>query len=562
MHLVADDDRMPWLAAASGDGRPASSRSSRRTRDRGAAARASSVTSCSTTVSWIDDCAECIALHGQHLDRRIADVLQRRVAGHHRAHPAARRGSTRRTRSAFLPRAPSAPRPGSARCGDPERIVANGEASASAPLASSVVLGIIAPSVPANRSRTCTELPFRRHRWPCSLAGASASRRRESRADDLSRRRRRTVRERRLAGRRRLCDRARAARAEAHRRTPGARHRRIAVDARCRSGIDRSRRRHARARSARALDRRRRRARGASRREDRDRASRRRTLQGTLLGLDNGALIVRDDADAAQVVYVREYDTLRFAQGSGLPGSTLQLDGRRQGRRRRGDTDVSDLGPRLARRVFGAAARRRGCRMRLDALASIANRSGRDYPASKLKLVAGSPNIARRAVDASGRVQGDDGGRRRARRSAAGAILARRLSQLRDRRHARSPRCERHAGTAVRIERARLRAPLDLRERRRVVSAEANAPQGRHAGSGDAGPVTSELRFTPTENLPAGTPARADARSRRSHRIPRRSAHRRYAERSRVADRARHGVRSFGAVASAPHSASTRPRAK
>src|SRR4051812_20851748 len=47
-------------------------------------------------------------------------------------------------------------------------------------------------------------------------------------------------------------------------------------------------------------------------------------VEGTLLGLDNGALIVRDDA-SGQISYVHEYDNVRFAPGTGAPGSTLQL---------------------------------------------------------------------------------------------------------------------------------------------------------------------------------------------------------------------------------------------
>jgi hypothetical protein len=117
-------------------------------------------------------------------------------------------------------------------------------------------------------------------------------------------------------------------------------------------------------------------------------------LQGTLLGINDGALIVRDDA-SSQIVYVREYDTLRFTQGSGLPGSTLQLvaDGKAGDVTATLTYPTSGLGWRAAYSASlldGAA-----CRMRLDALASIANRSGRDYGSSTLKLVAGSPNIAR-----------------------------------------------------------------------------------------------------------------------------------------------------------------------
>jgi hypothetical protein len=114
-------------------------------------------------------------------------------------------------------------------------------------------------------------------------------------------------------------------------------------------------------------------------------------VEGTLLGLDNGALIVRDDSGL--VTYVREYDTLRFLQGGGLPGSTLQLtvDGKPGDVAASLTYPTSGLGWRAAYSALlleGSA-----CRMRLDALASIANRSGRDYPGAQLKLVAGEPNI-------------------------------------------------------------------------------------------------------------------------------------------------------------------------
>ncbi|HKE46670.1 MAG TPA: hypothetical protein VKB52_01280, partial [Rhodanobacteraceae bacterium] len=114
-------------------------------------------------------------------------------------------------------------------------------------------------------------------------------------------------------------------------------------------------------------------------------------LEGTLIGIDGGAPIVRDAS--GQVVYVREYDTLRFAQGSGLPGSTLQLaiDGKPGDIAAALTYPTSGLGWRAAYSVLLQDAS--GCHLRLDALASIANRTGRDYPEAKLKLVAGAPNI-------------------------------------------------------------------------------------------------------------------------------------------------------------------------
>jgi hypothetical protein len=117
-------------------------------------------------------------------------------------------------------------------------------------------------------------------------------------------------------------------------------------------------------------------------------------LQGTLLGVDSGSLVVRDDA-SGQVMYVREYDTLRFSEGSGLPGSTLQLvvDGSAGAVPAVLTYPTSGLGWRAAYSALLLDSS--DCRMRLDALASIANRSGRDFPAAQLKLVAGSPNFTR-----------------------------------------------------------------------------------------------------------------------------------------------------------------------
>ena len=167
------------------------------------------------------------------------------------------------------------------------------------------------------------------------------------------------------------------------------------------------------------------------------------------------------------------------------PRQHAAADGRRQARRRRRDADVSDLGPRLARRVFRAAARR-------HRVPHAARRAREHRQSQRPRLPGIEPEARRRLTEyrAAGHahVQGDDGGRRRGcAAGAAGAIVARRLSQLRDRRRARPARRERHAGAALRVERSRLRAPLDLRERRRLVSAEADAQQGRHADSADAG---------------------------------------------------------------------------
>lgn len=118
------------------------------------------------------------------------------------------------------------------------------------------------------------------------------------------------------------------------------------------------------------------------------------TFSGTLLGVDGGALIVR--AADGSIAYVHEYDRVTFTSGSGLPGSTLQLvvDGGSGATPATLTYPTSGIGWRAAYSALLTGSDN-ACRLRLDALASVANRSGRDFPASKLKLVAGSPNIAR-----------------------------------------------------------------------------------------------------------------------------------------------------------------------
>ncbi len=280
------------------------------------------------------------------------------------------------------------------------------------------------------------------------------------------------------------------------------------------------------------------------------------TVEGTLVGIDNGALILRG-ADG-NVVYVRDYDTIGFAQGTGLPGSTLQLavDGKP------GDVSAtltyptSGLGWRAAYAV--TLLDNTGCHMRLDALASIANRSGRNYSAAMLKLVAGNAeHLARRS--APGDVQSDGGRGTRTRRNAR-TIDARRLSKLLDRRRARSPRCQRHAGSSLRTGRAYVRAALDRRERQRVVPVEAASCRERDVlrrrTCHERNPIHADRESS------GRTSARAHARSRRADRIPRRRAHRGHAERQ-ARCRSRSATRSIcRSRASARRSASTRPRMK
>jgi hypothetical protein len=116
-------------------------------------------------------------------------------------------------------------------------------------------------------------------------------------------------------------------------------------------------------------------------------------VSGVLLSIDGNGIGVR--GDDGRVNYVREYSNVRFAEGSGLPGSTLQLsvDGAAGTQLAKLTYPTSGLGWRAAYSALIGSAN--ACSLRLESLASIANRSGRDYPASRLKLVAGQPNFAK-----------------------------------------------------------------------------------------------------------------------------------------------------------------------
>ena len=220
-------------------------------------------------------------------------------------------------------------------------------------------------------------------------------------------------------------------------------------------------------------------------------------LEGTLIGIDGGTPIVRDGA--GQVVYVREYDTLRFAEGSGLPGSTLQLavDGKAGDIAATLTYPTSGLGWRAAYSVLlhdGSA-----CRLRLDALASLVNRTGRDYPDAAVKLVAGSPNIVRQPsprpmLKAQGMV-------------AAPASLPEQSSLGDYRSYVIDGNLDLPDASVTQVP---LYAASELDCRRRWISESGSAwfPPKPLLRAEDVyianAPVVSELSFTPTENLPAG----------------------------------------------------------
>jgi hypothetical protein len=226
------------------------------------------------------------------------------------------------------------------------------------------------------------------------------------------------------------------------------------------------------------------------------------SVAGTLLGLDNGGLILRDEG--GQIFYVREYDSLTFTKGSGLPGSTLQLtvDGKPGDVTATLTYPTSGLGWRAAYSALlldGAA-----CRIRLDALASIANRSGRDYSAANLKLVAGSPNIARPV----------------ARMYAGKATMAAAVESAPEALPEQSSLGDYRSYTVdgaldlpdASVTQVPLYAPSELDCERRWIFASGGAwfPPKPMLNRDDMpvsaapGPVASELRFTAKENLPAG----------------------------------------------------------
>lgn len=114
---------------------------------------------------------------------------------------------------------------------------------------------------------------------------------------------------------------------------------------------------------------------------------------GVLIAIDGDNLGIR--GSDGRISYVREFGRVEFAQGSGLPGSTLQLV--IEGKAGASASTLTYPTAGLGWRAAYSALLHEGtdCKLRLDALASIANRSGRDYPAATLKLIAGAPNFAK-----------------------------------------------------------------------------------------------------------------------------------------------------------------------
>lgn len=220
-------------------------------------------------------------------------------------------------------------------------------------------------------------------------------------------------------------------------------------------------------------------------------------IEGTLVGVDNGAPILRDAS--GQIVYVRDYDTLRFAEG-GAPGSTLQLavDGKAGAVDAALTYPTSGLGWRAAYSML--LVDDDACRARLEALASIANRSGRDYTGATIKLVAGSPNISRGG--------GPHPVMYKAMAAAPAPESLPEQSSLGDyRSYAIDGALDLPDASVTQVP---LYAPGEIGCERRWIAESGGAwfppkPMLAEGASTPQGvPVVSEIRFTPGENLPAG----------------------------------------------------------
>ncbi len=113
--------------------------------------------------------------------------------------------------------------------------------------------------------------------------------------------------------------------------------------------------------------------------------------EGSLVAVDSSGLSVRDDR--GQMIFVRDFDRLSFPEGAGASGSSVQLAV--DGKAGSGIARLTYLSAGLGWRATYTAEidENKGCRMRLRALATIANRSGRDYSGAGLQLIAGAPNF-------------------------------------------------------------------------------------------------------------------------------------------------------------------------
>ncbi|NCT67029.1 MAG: DUF4139 domain-containing protein [Rhodanobacteraceae bacterium] len=222
---------------------------------------------------------------------------------------------------------------------------------------------------------------------------------------------------------------------------------------------------------------------------------------GVLVALDGGMLGVR--GDDGRVGYIREFARVAFPQGSGLPGSTLQvaLDGKAGAAPASLTYPTAGLGWRAAYSALllgGDGA----CKLRLDALASIANRSGRDYSGANLKLIAGAPNFARydrgpvpmaaKAMIAAAAPEAPP------EQSALGDFRSYAIGGSLDLPDASVTQVPLYAGRELACQRRWLVESGGIWFPPKPML----QPENYQGGSG---PVSSQLGFTTAENLPSGT---------------------------------------------------------
>jgi len=221
---------------------------------------------------------------------------------------------------------------------------------------------------------------------------------------------------------------------------------------------------------------------------------------GELVAIDGESIGVR--GANGRVTYLRNYARVEFPDSTGLPGSTLQVG-----------LDVASAGTKPAtltyptsglgwRAAYAALLDDAGnaCKLHLDALASIANRSGRDYAGATLKLVAGSPNLGGRSTPFFGREM---------MKAAAAAAPAAppEQSELGDyRSYLVDGAIDLPDASVTQVP---LYASRDLDCRRRWLAEYGGSwfpAKPNFVASDDSGgsAVTSQLIFTAPENLPAG----------------------------------------------------------
>lgn len=219
---------------------------------------------------------------------------------------------------------------------------------------------------------------------------------------------------------------------------------------------------------------------------------------GILVALDGGNLGVRGSDN--RISYIREFARIAFPQGSGLPGSTLQLaiDGKAGNAAAALTYPTSGLGWRAAYSALLADGT--NCSLRLDALASIANRSGRDFSAANLKLVAGAPNFAKSGYAPRAMMMKS--------MEAAAADAPPVQSALGDyRSYAIGGNLDLPDASVTQVP---LYASADLGCERSWLFENGGAwfPQKPNWMAGNSqeggGPVVSQLKFTAAENLPSG----------------------------------------------------------